>query len=53
LQVLLRDLRQWEWGRDEAYLKDFIDGLGEGEGHVVYLFECRNCQTQLARWDQD
>jgi uncharacterized protein CbrC (UPF0167 family) len=51
LQALLADLRQWDWGRDEAYVDEFIDGLGGGQ--VAYLFECRHCQMQLVCWDQD
>jgi uncharacterized protein CbrC (UPF0167 family) len=51
LQTLLADLRQWDWGRDEEYVEEFIDGLGSG--HVAYLFECRHCHTQLVRWDAD
>lgn len=51
LEVLLRDLRQWEWGRDETYVEEFINGLGIRE--VAYLFECRHCGTQLVCWDQD
>jgi len=51
LEALLRDLRQWEWGRDEAYVEEFIDGLGGSQ--VAYLFECRHCRTQLVCWDQD
>jgi uncharacterized protein CbrC (UPF0167 family) len=51
LQALLADLRQWDWGRDEAYVEEFVDGLG-GD-HVAYLFECRHCRTQLVCWDAD
>ena len=51
LQALLEDLREWEWGRDEAYVEEFIDGLGESQ--IAYLFECRRCRAQLVAWDQD
>jgi uncharacterized protein CbrC (UPF0167 family) len=51
LRALLAELRQWEWGRDDTYVEEFIDGLG---GHqVAYLFECRHCRTPLVRWDHD
>lgn len=50
LDALLEDLRQWDWGRDEEYVEEFIDGLG-GDA-AAYLFECRHCQAQLVRWDQ-
>jgi uncharacterized protein len=51
LEALLRDLRQWDWGRDEAYVDEFIEGLGGSQ--VAYLFECRHCGIPLVRWDQD
>ena len=51
LEALLRDLRQWEWGRDQAHVEGFIDGLGESQ--VAYLFECRHCRSQLVCWDQE
>jgi uncharacterized protein CbrC (UPF0167 family) len=45
------DLRQWEWGRDDTYVEEFIDGLGGGV--VAYLFTCRQCGMPLVTWDQD
>jgi uncharacterized protein CbrC (UPF0167 family) len=50
-EALKRDLRKWEWGRDEASVEEFIDGLGMSQ--VAYLFECRHCGIPLVRWDQD
>ena len=49
--ALLADIRQWDWGRDEEYVRDFIDGLGGS--HVAYLFQCSRCEKQLVRWDAD
>ena len=51
LSALLADLRQWEWGRDDAYVEDFIEGLGGSA--VAYLFTCRHCGIPLVTWDQD
>jgi uncharacterized protein CbrC (UPF0167 family) len=51
LAVLRRDLRQWEWGRDETYVEEFIDGLGGT--FVAYLFTCRHCGSPLVVWDAD
>jgi uncharacterized protein CbrC (UPF0167 family) len=51
LEALLRDVRQWDWGRDEAHVDEFIEGLGGSQ--VAYLFECRHCGIPLVRWDQD
>jgi uncharacterized protein CbrC (UPF0167 family) len=51
LDALRADLAQWDWGRDDDYVRDFIDGLGGSQ--VAYLFECPRCATQLVRWDQD
>jgi len=51
LSTLLRDLRQWEWGRDDTYVEEFIDGLGGGV--VAYLFTCRQCGVPLVTRDQD
>lgn len=49
--ALLADIGQWDWGRDEEYVRDFIDGLGENR--VAYLFQCPRCDKQLVRWDED
>jgi uncharacterized protein CbrC (UPF0167 family) len=49
--ALLADIRRFEWGRDEDFVHDFVDGLGGG--HVAYLFECPRCRKQLVRWDAD
>ena len=49
--ALLADIRQFEWGRDEDYVRDFVHGLGGS--HVAYLFECPRCSKQLVRWDAD
>jgi uncharacterized protein len=51
LESLLTDLRQYEWGRDETYVAEFIDGLGGGA--VAYLFECLECHAQIVVWDSD
>ena len=51
LNALLDDVTQYDWGRDEEYMRDFIDGLGGSQ--VVYLFECPHCGSQLIRWDLD
>jgi uncharacterized protein CbrC (UPF0167 family) len=51
LNALLADVAGYEWGRDEQYMHDFIDGLGGSQ--VVYLFECPRCGEQLVRWDLD
>jgi uncharacterized protein CbrC (UPF0167 family) len=51
LAALLADVAQYEWGRDEDYMRDFLDGLGGSQ--VVYLFECPRCGKQLVRWDLD
>jgi uncharacterized protein CbrC (UPF0167 family) len=51
LEVLLSDLRQYDWGRDDQYVAEFIDGLGGG--HVAYLFECPSCGAPLVVWDAD
>jgi uncharacterized protein CbrC (UPF0167 family) len=50
-QALHEELRRWDWGRDEAYVEEFIDGLGGS--CVAYLFKCRQCHEQLVVWDQD
>jgi uncharacterized protein CbrC (UPF0167 family) len=49
--ALLADIGQWDWGRNEDDVRDFIDGLGGGQ--VAYLFECPRCAAQLVRWDMD
>ena len=49
--ALLGDIAQWDWGRDEDYVRDFVDGLGGSQ--VAYLFECPRCEKQLLRWDMD
>lgn len=49
--ALLAEVARYEWGRDEDYMRDFIDGLGGSQ--VLYLFECPNCGKQLIRWDLD
>jgi uncharacterized protein CbrC (UPF0167 family) len=51
LAALLADLRQYESGRDDKHLADFIDGLGGG--HVAYLFQCPSCETPMVMWDAD
>ena len=51
LGALLCDVAQYEWGQDEEYMRDFIDGLPGSQ--VVYLFECPHCEQQLVRWDLD
>jgi uncharacterized protein CbrC (UPF0167 family) len=51
LEALLNDLRQWEWGQDDAQVDEFLDGLGASQ--IAYLFECRHCGIPLVRWDQD
>jgi uncharacterized protein len=51
LDALLGDLRQWDWGRDAAYVEEFVDGLGGSQ--VAYLFRCRHCGRPLVVWDQD
>lgn len=50
-EAFLVDVRQWDWGRDDEYVRDFIDGLGGSQ--VAYLFECPHCHAQLVRWDMD
>ena len=51
LRALLDDVSKYDWGRDEAYMRDFLDGLGGNQ--VAYLFECPRCGEQLVRWDMD
>jgi uncharacterized protein CbrC (UPF0167 family) len=51
LAALLADLRQYDWGRDEKYVAEFIDGLGSG--HVAYLFQCPSCGVPMVAWDAD
>jgi uncharacterized protein CbrC (UPF0167 family) len=51
LAALLADLKQYEWGRDEKHLADFIDGLGGW--HVAYLFQCPSCEKPMVMWDAD
>jgi uncharacterized protein CbrC (UPF0167 family) len=49
--ALRDDVAQYEWGRDEDSMREFIDGLPGSQ--VVYLFECPRCGKQLIRWDLD
>jgi uncharacterized protein CbrC (UPF0167 family) len=49
--ALLADIRQYDWGRDEKYVAEFIDGLGGG--HVAYLFQCSSCGLPMVPWDAD
>jgi uncharacterized protein len=51
LDAFMAEVTEYDWGQDEEYIRDFIDGLGGSQ--VVYLFECRTCATQLIRWDLD
>lgn len=51
LAALLSHLREYEWGRDEAYVAGLIDGLGGS--HVAYLFECGVCESPIVCWDAD
>ena len=51
LESLLADLRQYDWGRDDAYVDEFVEGLG---GSVVaYRFECLECRAAIVVWDAD
>jgi uncharacterized protein len=51
LAALLADLGQYDRGRDEKYVAEFIDGLGCG--HVAYLFQCPSCGAWMVTWDAD
>ncbi len=51
LAVFLADLSEYRWGRDEAYVAEFVDGLGGSQ--VAYLFECPSCNVPMVCWDQD
>lgn len=41
-----------DWTDDEAYLAEFIDGLGE-DSPTAYRFECPVCSQPVMRWDCD
>jgi uncharacterized protein CbrC (UPF0167 family) len=51
LSAFRTDIAQWDWGRDETYVSELLDGLGGST--VLYLFECPRCAKQLVRWDMD
>ena len=50
-EALLAGIGQFDWGRDEEYVREFVDGLGGSQ--VVYVFKCPRCGKQLVRWDAD
>jgi uncharacterized protein CbrC (UPF0167 family) len=40
-----------DWSHDEAFMAQFMDGLGGSQ--AAYRFECPACSQQLMRWDCD
>jgi len=49
--ALLANIRQFDWGPDDDYVRVFVDGLGGSS--VAYVFECPRCGKQLVEWDAD
>lgn len=41
--------REVDWTQDEAFLAEFIDGLGGDQ--TAYRFECPVCAQPVMRWD--